>query len=168
MNNTTKKIVISALLVALNVVLTRIIAINTPLMKIGLGFFAIAMGSALFGPWWGAVIASLGDIVGTLLIPTGAYFPGFTVTAALTGIIFGLFLYKKKITWINSIIASALNVLLVTYFFNTLMISYVTGTAYAQLLKLRAIQLAVMFPIEAVLLAVALPIVIKRVKKIVY
>lgn len=165
MSNTTRKIVISALLIAIDVLLTRVLAINTNIMKIGLGFIATAVGSALFGPLWGALIAALGDIVGSLLLPTGAYFPGFTITAAMTGLIYGVAFYNKKITWVRGTIAAAVNVLLVTYICNTALITYISGTPYAQLLKVRAIQLAVMFPLQAVMLSVVLPVIIKQIKK---
>ena len=46
-----KKLIVSAQLIALDVVLTRLLAINTPVMKIGLGFASVALcavaGSAL-------------------------------------------------------------------------------------------------------------------------
>ena len=54
-NNTTKKIAVSALLIAADVLLTRVLAINTPVMKIGLGCLAVALSAALYGPWWGAL-----------------------------------------------------------------------------------------------------------------
>ena len=90
MKGQTKKLAVSALLLAADVILTRILAFNTPLMKIGLGFAATALCAMLYGPWWAAGVAALGDLLGSLLFPTGAYFPGFTLTAACTGALFGL------------------------------------------------------------------------------
>ena len=81
----TKKLIVSAQLVALDVVLTRLLAINTPLMKIGLGFAAVALCAVLYGPWWAALTAALGDLVGALLFPTGAFFPGFTLRRPARG-----------------------------------------------------------------------------------
>lgn len=74
MKGQTKKLTVSALLLAADVILTRILAFNTPLMKIGLGFAATALCAMLYGPWWAAGIAALGDLLGSLLFPTGAYF----------------------------------------------------------------------------------------------
>ena len=47
MRNSTKKLAVSALLIALDVILTRLLAINTPIMKIGLGFAAVALCALL-------------------------------------------------------------------------------------------------------------------------
>ena len=148
----TKKLIVSAQLVALDVVLTRLLAINTPLMKIGLGFAAVALCAILYGPWWAALVAALGDLVGALLFPTGAFFPGFTLTAACTGFIFGLCLYRRGKSLLWPILAAVLNVVLVSFLLNTAMISYISGTPYATLLKARAVQLAVMLPVQLTVL----------------
>ncbi|MBR1565686.1 MAG: folate family ECF transporter S component [Oscillospiraceae bacterium] len=148
----TKKLIVSAELLALDVVLTRLLAINTPLMKIGLGFAAVALCAVLYGPWWAALTAALGDIVGALLFPTGAFFPGFTLTAACTGLIFGLCLYRRDKSLLWPILAAVLNTVLVSYLLNTAMISYISGSAYTALLKVRAVQLAVMLPVQLAVL----------------
>ena len=148
----TKKLLVSAQLIALDVVLTRLLAINTPVMKIGLGFAAVALCAILYGPWWAALVAALGDLVGALFFPTGAFFPGFTLTAACTGFIFGLCLYRRGKSLLWPILAAVLNVVLVSYLANTAMISYISGTPYATLLKARAVQLAVMLPVQIIVL----------------
>ena len=149
----TKKLLVSAQLIALDVVFTRLLAISTPLMKIGLGFAAVAFCALLYGPWWTALVAALGDIVGALLFPTGAFFPGFTLTAACTGLIFGLCLYRRGKSLLWPILAAALNAVLVSYLLNTAMISYISGSAYTTLLKARAVQLMVMLPVQIAILA---------------
>ena len=148
----TKKLIVSAQLIALDVVFARLLAVSTPVMKIGLGFAAVALCAMLYGLWWAALTAALGDVVGALLFPTGAFFPGFTLTAACTGVIFGLCLYRRGKSWRWPILAAALNVVLVSYLLNTAMISYISGSGYAALLKVRAVQLAVMLPVQIIVL----------------
>ena len=120
---TLRQLTVSALLIALDVVFTRVLAINTPLMKIGLGFTAVAVSAMLYGPLWAALTAGLGDLIGALLFPTGAYFPGFTLTAALTGLIFGLFLYRREGKWLRAFLAALTNSFFVTLALNTLLIA---------------------------------------------
>ena len=152
MEKNTKKLAASALLIAADVVLTRLLALNTPVMKIGLGFAAVALSALLYGPWWAALTAGLGDLLGSLLFPTGAYFPGFTLTAACTGLIFGFCLYRRLPRWQNAVLAAALNVLLVSYLANTAMICFITGNAWTAMLTARAVQLTVMLPTQALVL----------------
>jgi len=159
----TKKLIVSAELLALDVVLTRLLAINTPLMKIGLGFAAVALCAVLYGPWWASLVAALGDLVGALLFPTGAFFPGFTLTAACTGLIFGLCLYRRGKSFLWPALAAVLNVVLVSFLLNTAMISYISGSSYTTLLKARAVQLTVMLPVQlAVLVFLSRSAIIKK------
>lgn len=127
------QLTVSALLIALDVVFTRVLAINTPLMKIGLGFTAVAVSAMLYGPLWAALTAALGDLVGALLFPTGAYFPGFTLTAALTGLIFGLFLFQREGKWLRAFLAALTNCLFVTLLLNTLLIAVFFRSSPAEL-----------------------------------
>ena len=152
MKQNTKKLAVSALLITTDVVLTRLLALNTPVMKIGLGFAATALSALLYGPWWAALTAALADILGALLFPTGAYFPGFTLTAACTGLIFGLCLYKKPAGWRYPVLAAVLNTLLVSYLANTAMICLITGNAWSVMLAARAVQLTVMLPTQLLVL----------------
>ncbi len=115
MKSDTKKLAVSALLVALDVVLTRLLALNTPVMKIGLGFAAVALSAMLYGPCWAMLTSALGDLLGALLFPTGAYFPGFTLTAACTGLLFGLCLYRRPPRLVYAALAAGLNTLLVMF-----------------------------------------------------
>lgn len=153
MRTKTKKLAVSALLITADVVLTRLLALNTPVMKIGLGFAAVAVSAMLYGPWWAALTAALGDLLGALLFPTGAYFPGFTLTAACTGLIFGLCLYRRPPRVAYALLAAALNTLLVSYLANTAMICLITGNAWRAMLAARAVQLLVMFPVQLAVLA---------------
>ena len=152
MKSNTKKLAVSALLIALDVVLVRLLAINTPVMKIGLGFAAVALSAMLYGPCWAALTGALGDLLGAVLFPTGAYFPGFTLTAGCTCLLFGLCLYKKPKHWYWPVLAAALNTLLVSYLANTALISYISGNAFSVMLAARAAQLAVMFPVQTLVL----------------
>lgn len=161
---TLRQLTVSALLIALDVVFSRVLAINTPLMKIGLGFAAVALSAMLYGPAWAALTAALGDLIGALLFPTGAYFPGFTATAALTGLIFGLFLYRREKSWLRAFLAALCNCLLVTLLLNTLMIAVffrsspaeLAGADFARFMELTSLKalLAARIPQFFIMLAV--------------
>lgn len=163
LNTATKKVAVSGALIALDVLMTRILAINTPIMKIGLGFLAVALCGALYGPWWSGTCGALADILGSVLFPTGAYFPGFTITAAITGVIFGMLLRPFSKT--RALAAAAVNSVFISFLANTYLISYISGSPYIKLLAARAVQLAVMLPIQGLVLYTILPIILKKVKK---
>ena len=142
----------SAMLVTLDIVFTRLLAVNTPVMKIGFGFAAVALTALLYGPYWAMLTAALGDFVGSILFPVGPFFPGFTLTASLTGLIFGLCMCGKRGSSFRPVLAAFLNCLLITLLANTAMISYISGNDFSVLFATRIVQFVVMFPVQALVL----------------
>ena len=159
----TKKIVFTALMVALQVVLERVLAINTATVKIGFGFLPLVITAILYGPAYAAVGGALADIIGALVFPAGAYFPGFTVTAALVGMVYGLYLYKldsreKKPAVIRSFLAVLTVAVAFTLVINTLMISIVYNRGVVALLPSRLIQAGEMIVVQTIVI----PIIAKK------
>lgn len=152
MKISTKKIAISAMLIAFDVIFTRVLALNMPLTKISLGFAAVMVCGMLYGPGWAALCAGLGDLVGSLLFPTGAYFPGFTVTAAIGGAILGAALYKKRLKLSGCILTALVNGLVVSLILNTTMISLVFGPPLGPLFLTRLGQFGIMLCVQTLVL----------------
>ena len=95
--NMTKRVCVIAVLIAMQIVLGRIASINVgSYLKIGFGFIPIAVCGILTGPVWTMFMASICDVLGALLFPTGAFYWGFTMVAAIAGVIYGLFLHNRK------------------------------------------------------------------------
>ncbi|MBE6724886.1 MAG: folate family ECF transporter S component [Ruminococcaceae bacterium] len=91
-----KSMVVCAMLTAVAVVLDRFVpALFTDTYKITFTFVPVVVAAILYGPWGGAAVWGLADLIGAILFPRGVYFPGFTVTSALKGALFGWFLHKK-------------------------------------------------------------------------
>lgn len=89
------KIVLTGILVALNVIMERFMSYNVWNMSIGFSFITIGFAATYLGIPYSIAVAALGDFIGALLFPFGTYFPGFTLTNALVGLVFGIFLHKK-------------------------------------------------------------------------
>ncbi len=136
-----------SVLVALSIVLSRLLSISTLYVKIGFGFVPIVLCALLHGPVWAGVAAGLADFIGALMFPVGAYFPGFTLTAALTGVVFGLFLFKQEKMFPGLLFAVLINCLVISLLGNTLNISLLTGAPFLALLPTRILQNAVMLPV---------------------
>lgn len=92
----TRTITAIGLLVAIHIVLSRFLSINAWNMKIGFAFVPVFIAAWLFGPVAAMLVGGLGDFLGAVLFPIGPYFPGFTLSCALTGLLFGLLLHKKQ------------------------------------------------------------------------
>ena len=96
-----RDIVYISLMVALNVVLSRMLSIRIPLggiegSRIGFGGLPIIFAGIAINPLAGGIVGALGDLIGHFLSPMGPYMPQFTMSAALTGFIPGLVLKPFK------------------------------------------------------------------------
>lgn len=152
-----RKLVTLALLAALYIVLERFLSFNVWNMRIGFAFVALAVSGMLFGPLAAGLVGAVGDILGMMLFPTGPYFPGFTLTAFLTGAVFGLFLHRQQRPG-HIIGAVAVNQILLSLFLQTLWISITYGASYRALLPTRMTQCLIMIPLQlAVLFLIAKP-----------
>ena len=117
-------------------------------LKISLAHLALAPTAMLFGPVAAAIQGAMSDILGFLLKPTGPYFPGFTISAALGGVIYGLFLFESDRKLWQIVLARAVIMVLV----NPLFLTRLYGPSQAALLPVRALKNAMQFPIDCLLL----------------
>jgi ECF transporter S component (folate family) len=97
----TKTLTAAAMLSALGIVLGFFKIPINQLIEIRFGALPIEMAGQLFGPAVAGVVGGITDIGGYLVKPTGPFFPGFTFSSIVGGIIFGLMLYNKKITFLR-------------------------------------------------------------------
>lgn len=143
----TKMLVVLALLVALNLVLGRFCSFFIWSNKIGFGFVPVFVAAYLYGPLAGGMVGALGDLLSAILFPIGPYFPGFTATAFLTGVLFGLLLYHKQ-SVLRTLAAVLVNQLVLGLVVNTFWIAYLYGSSFGALLVTRAIQSAILLVLE--------------------
>lgn len=145
----TRILVFLSLLVAMDVVLIHMVpVIQVDIIRISFGFVPQSFSSMLFGPLIGGVGAVLGDIIGMIIAPKGAYFPGFTLSALLTGIIYGLFLFRKPKTLLRITLAVLCITLFVDIGLNTYWLTILLGKGYMVMLPARIIKSAVMLPVQ--------------------
>jgi ECF transporter S component (folate family) len=130
-----------AMLIAFEVVFTRLFAFNTSVFKIGIGFLAMAFCGMLFGPWWAVVCYFLSDLIGTMIFPTGGYNPAFSVTVILMGAVYGLFLHREDVKfWRHMVPAALIYSFVLSWGLNTFWIHYFYGATFMARLLTRLPQ----------------------------
>ncbi len=150
----TKILVYMSLFVAMYVVLTYLIpVIKIDIIRISFGFVPQAFASMLFGPLIGGVGSAAGDILGMLIAPSGAYFAGFTLSAFLAGMIYGLFLYNKPKTLLRIILAVLCITIFIDIGLNTYWLTILLGKGYMALLPARVIKSAAMLPVQIIVIS---------------
>lgn len=145
-------IVTTALLTALHTILGFFSFMIGNFIKVTWSFITLAIAGMMYGPIAAGVLGALGDIINYLLQPKGPFFPGFTLNAFLTGLIYGFALYKKSITIPRIFIGKLVIVVLVDLLLGTYWLSILYGNAFFVLLPIRILKSAILLPIETFIL----------------
>ncbi|MDR2343304.1 MAG: folate family ECF transporter S component [Spirochaetaceae bacterium] len=147
-----KKLVLASLLLAILIIVERLVSVQTQFLRISFAYVPIMLCAILLGPAWSAGIAALGDLIGALLFPKGAFFPGFTLSALLTGLIHGLLLYNTKNNrqFLVRLIISTFTVLVFVHIgLTSLWLVIMYKRAFIAFASTRIVSAAILIPIEA-------------------
>lgn len=153
----TRTLTYMALLVAASIILSRYFGTMIPIagigaLRISFGEVPIILAGLLLGPASGAVTGALADLLGYMLNSFGGpYFPGFTLTAALTGMLPALFLTGIRrrghgFTRTHLFFAILASDIVTSVILNTLWLHIMYGKAFAILLPPRIFARALLVP----------------------
>ncbi len=122
--------------------------------RISLTFIPVAASAYLLGPVAAMIVGGFGDLLGCLFFPSGAYFPGFTLSAILGGVIYGICLYRcpSKQIILRVILAKVLIIVFVNIGLNTLWLSMMYGKAFFVLLTTRVVKNLILLPVQSIIL----------------
>ena len=137
--NQIKFLTITAMLVALQVILGNLLQVPFLDKQYNFGFQPILIAGALLGSPAAMLVGGLGDFIGAHLFPQGAYFPGFTLTNILVGLCCGLVLHRRKLSLVRVIIAVVVS-MLINWLLNSVWLSILysaNGRGYFGWLALR-------------------------------
>ena len=91
-----RQIAFMAVLAALNVIAAEVLKfpVIPRVLELNFGFVPLAVAGMLFGPVPAMIVGAVGDIIGALIFSAGDFFFGYTLTAVMTGLFYGLFLHR--------------------------------------------------------------------------
>ena len=140
------------LMAALAIVLNYVASIQIgPYVRIGFSNVPNVIVDFLFGPAVGGIFAGVLDILKLMLKPSGAYFPGFTLSAVLGGLIYGFAFYRKPVSVKRVFLANLIVKVFDNIILNSLWLHIMYGKALAALLPARIVSNAVMLPVDTAL-----------------
>lgn len=151
-----KNLIISALLVAVSVILTRYLSMFTPdnLVRVGFGQIPLIYIGMILGPVFGGLAGIVADLLGYVVNPTGgAFFFGFTLSSALTGILPGLVvLLVKKRNLTTVVLSNVLVYIVISLMLDTLWLNIMYGKAFFAILPARVMWHGAMTVLRTILL----------------
>lgn len=146
-----KNLVSAAMLLALAVILGFYRIQLTEYIRFGFDSVAKELTGMIFGPVVGCIVGALSDIISFIIKPLGAYFPGFTISAAVAGLIYGMVMYKRPLSLKRVIVANTLVTVLVNLVLNTYWLTLMYGDTFMALFPARIVKQLIMLPIDIIL-----------------
>lgn len=122
-------------------------------LKIYFSFLVISLGCYVYGPAVGILVGFANDTLGFLISSFGEpYFPGYLITAMLSGLIYGTLLYRQRITVLRLVVVR----LIINYGSNVLLGSVwkamLYGKGYYYYFTTGLVKNTTMLPIEVLLM----------------
>lgn len=143
----TKDLVYISLLIAVNIVLSKFLCLRLGIVYISFSFIAIVFVALKYNPIIAGIVASISDILRVIIFGSnGFFFPGYTLSCLLTGIVAGICL--SKLTFKRIILYAICTQIFFSLFLNTYWISIVTGKAFWLFIPKRLLQTAIMILIK--------------------
>ena len=152
---TTKEVSLLGMLIALNIIMAEVckITILPRILELSLGFVPLALSGMLFGLVPTVTLAVVADIIGALLFNAGNFYFGYTLTAFMTGLFYGIFLHKKELPTLRIVICQLLVSLICYAFLNSLWaLNWVTKTAAEEYIGIRLLAQLGTFPVYTLIL----------------
>lgn len=152
---TVREIAVLGMMTALHVVMAEIckIPIIPHVLELSFGFVPLALTGMLFGVVPAVTVAVIGDIIGALLFSAGSFYFGYTLTAFLTGLFYGLFLHKKDLSVLRCAVCQLLVSMVCYALLNSLWaLNWVTKTAAGEYIGTRLLVQPILYPVYLLLL----------------
>jgi len=144
-----KLIVFAGLIIACELVLERLLVIyQTPTNRYTLAFIARVISGVVLGPFMAGVTGTISDVVGAVAV-YGSINPLLSVVAFLRGVVYGVFLFKKR-TPLRIIGAVLTEQLICSLLLTSLSLSVWYGMSFSGLIAVRIPQCAIMIAVQLV------------------
>ncbi|MFI3142218.1 MAG: folate family ECF transporter S component [Clostridia bacterium] len=155
------------ILIAMNVVLSRFLSVTAIDIKIGFSFITVVIAARMFGPVGAMIVNGIGDCIGAILFPVGAYILPLSLTAGLFGFIFGLCIHKN-LNMKTIVLSVFLTQLICSLLLNSFILQIYYGLDFVTMFTTRIMQSIVMSTVQIIFMKVCLEkivVLINRTKR---
>ena len=151
---------VCSLMIAMNIVLGYFTLWISSYLSIGFGFVTQPIVTMLFGPLVGCMTGMVQDILSYLLNPAGgAYVPTYTLCVGISGLFYGLVLYRKPVTLRRVFLAKLLVILVSNILLNSIALAPTVGSGFIGILPARILKNLLLLPIQTIVVYMILKFV---------
>ncbi len=158
-----KSLAITAMLVAMSIILSYLSVDVTPTIRISFAFLPIAIMGFLFGPVVSVCGAFAIDLINFMFKSGLGFNPGVTLCAMITGLLYGIFLYQKKVTLPRVSLAWVINAVFCNILLKSAFLAPMQGITYPAMLVSR-IPVQIIVAVLEVILFMSISPVLKALK----
>ncbi len=157
-----KFLVFAALICALRIAVKAIkIPIIPGVLSISFDAYVNALGSVVYGPLVGLAVGAVSDTIGAVIFPSGPYFLPFILVEMSSSFLFGLFLWRKKLSPPRVILAKftvsfVCNIILTSLFMKWMYVFFGIEKTYYFINGARIVKNLVLVPLEGTLIVLLL------------
>ena len=144
-------LVLTALLIAIGILLGQWSVQLTPQIKIGISFIATQLTAVLFGPVVGGVMGGVADILKFIIKPTGSFSILWTLNAIVGPVLYGIMLYKKKVSFLRILFSKAVVAVVVNLGMSTAWNFIYMGMGCFATIPAKVIQQLIQVPIQSLI-----------------
>ena len=160
----TKYLAVMAVFIAIKVMLVMVRIPVGENLRISPSFIFSSVEAAITGPVCGLVSGFVTDIVGYIMFPSGAFFPGYTISSMAGMLVYSLFFYKQRITVAKIVGAKAVVNYIVNVLMGSLWSAMMFSKGYMYYAANSLIKNSLMLPIEIIVLIAEFNFVIPLLK----
>ena len=151
-----RKLVFAALMIAAAIALGLFRIPVSEGLNLSVSYVARALCAAVCGPVLGMLYGVAEDILGWVVHPGGAFFPGYTLNTVLAMLAYSLCLYRQKITLWRVVLAKLVTNYPISVGLGCLWSSILYGKAYMVYLPVSLLKNALYLPFQVLLLYMTL------------
>ena len=144
-----RTMVICAMMVALNIVLGYFNLWLSSYLRVGFGFVTQPVVTMMFGPLTGCMTGIFQDMLSYMLNPAGgAFMPTYSMCVGISGMIYGLVLYRKPVTLWRVFLAKLLVIVFSNILLNSIALAPTVGSGFIGILPARILKNLLLLPIQ--------------------
>ena len=122
-------------------------------LRLMFSFLPLSLCGSICGPVVSMLVGVVSDVLGAVLFPSGPFFPGYTLTAIVSTLLYGLFLYRQRITVLRLFCCRLCVNLFANVLLNSVWSAMLVGNAYVYYLGKSIVKNALLLPLETLLMA---------------
>lgn len=160
-----RRLTLAALVAAITIVISGLFIPVGENLRIYFTFLVSSVGCAVYGPLMGLLGGAATDTLSFIIFGGGAYFPGYLLSEMLGCLIYGLFLYRKRITIARLAVMKLLINVFVNIFLGSVWSAMLYSKGFYYYLGKSVIKNLVLLPVEVAAMAALFRLLLPRLSK---